>query len=46
MKELGVSETVVTKLMPDLYNKGYNVYMDNWCLNFKLFAHLEKKWNS
>ena len=42
MKELGVSETVVIRLMSDLYNKGCNVYMDNWCLSFKLFAHLEK----
>ena len=41
IKELGISGTVVSKLMSELYNKGYHLYMDNWYTSEKLFKHLE-----
>ena len=40
-EELGKSGAVVPKLMSELYNKGYHVYMDNWYTSLKLFQHLE-----
>ena len=40
-EELGKSGVIVPKLMSELYNKGYHVYMDNWYTNLKLFQHLE-----
>ena len=38
IKELGISGSEVPKLMSELYNNGYHLYMDNWytvknCLN-------------
>ena len=41
MEDLGKSGAVVPKLMSELYNKGYHVYMDNWYTSLKLFQHLE-----
>ena len=41
-KKLGISGAVVPKLMSELYNKGYHVYMDNWYTSEKLFLHLEE----
>ena len=41
-EELGKSGAAVPKLMSELYNKGYHVYMDNWYTSLKLFnQHLE-----
>ena len=37
----GKSGAVVPKLMSELYNKSYHVYMDNWYTSLKLFQHLE-----
>ena len=37
MEELGKSGAAVPKLMSELYNKGYHVYMDNWYTSLKLF---------
>ena len=39
--DLGKSGAVVPKLMSELCNKGYHVYMDNWYTSLKLFQHLE-----
>ena len=41
IKELGISGSVVPKLMSELYNKGYHLYMDNWYTSEKLFKHLQ-----
>ena len=40
-EELGKSGAIVPKLMSELYNKGYHVYMDNWYTSLKLFQHME-----
>ena len=42
MKQLGISGAVIPKLMSELYNKVYHVYMDNWYISEKLFLHLEE----
>ena len=41
IKELGISGSVVPKLMSELCNKGYHLYTDNWYTSEKLFKHLE-----
>ena len=41
-EELGKSGAVVPKLISELYNKGYHVYMDNWYTSLTLFQHLER----
>ena len=41
MEELGKSGAVVPKLMSELHNKGYHVYIDNWYTSLKLFQHLK-----
>ena len=41
MGELGKSEAVVPKLISELYDKGYHVYMDNRYTRIKLFQYSE-----
>ena len=38
---LGISGSVILKLMSELYHKGYHADMNNWYTSEKLFKHLE-----
>ena len=42
IKKLGKSGVVVSKLMADLYGKGYHLYVYNWYTSEKLFRHLQE----
>ena len=44
-KNLGKSEAVAPKLMSDLFDKGYHLYIDNWCTSKKLLNFL-RDWDT
>ena len=41
-KRLGKSGSDMVNLMLLLYGKGQHLYLDNWCINKKLFVHFEQ----
>ena len=42
IKKLGKGGAVIPKLIADLYEKGYHLYLDNWFTKENLFRHLEE----